>query len=177
MEPVVHTSRLASVVAWARQHSLDQYPFLSACCGIEFMASVGHGSDAARFGVALPKASPRQADLLVVVGTVTERQAPVVQRIYEQMPAPKWVIAFGACASSGGPYQNYAVVPGVDQVVPVDVYVPGCPPGPEQFGWALAQLRAQIAGSPVAQAPVCPTRPFDVDARRVVPRGPAREPR
>lgn len=144
MQLEFHTTRLDAAVAWARQHSLDQYPFLSACCGVEFMATVGHGSS--RFGFALPKASPRQADLLVVVGTVTERHAPALRRVYEQMGDPKWVIAFGACASSGGLYQNYAVVPGADQVIPVDVYVPGCPPRPEQFLGALKQLRALIDG-------------------------------
>ena len=151
MQLEIHTTRLDAVVAWARQHSVEQYPFLSACCGVEFMATVGHGSS--RFGFALPKASPRQADLLVVVGTITERQAPALRRVYEQMGDPKWVIAFGACASSGGLYQNYAVVPGADQVLPVDVYVPGCPPRPEQFLWALKELRARIGGQPAHETP------------------------
>jgi NADH-quinone oxidoreductase subunit B len=154
MQLEVHTTRLESLVAWSRQHSLDQYPFLSACCGVEFMATVGHGSS--RFGFALPKASPRQSDLLVVVGTITERQAPALRRVYEQMGDPKWVIAFGACASSGGLYQNYAVLPGADQVIPVDVYVPGCPPRPEQFLGALKQLRLQIETQGRGPLPLSP---------------------
>jgi len=155
MELEVHTTRLDALVSWARQHSLDQYPFLSACCGVEFMATVGHGSS--RFGFALPKASPRQSDLLVVVGTITERQAPALRRVYEQMGDPKWVIAFGACACSGGLYQNYAVLPGADQVIPVDVYVPGCPPRPEQFLAALKQLRLQIENQARGRPPAIPS--------------------
>ncbi len=141
----IHTTRVESLLKWVQQHALDQYPFLSSCCGLEFAAAA---APANRQAMALPKASPRQADLLVVVGTVTERQAPTLRRIYEQMGDPKWVIAFGACAATGGMYQNYAVVPGADQVVPVDVYVPGCPPRPEQFAWAVSALRSQIAGQP-----------------------------
>lgn len=155
----VHTTRLEALEAWSRQHSLDQYPFLSACCGVEFMATVGHGSS--RFGFALPKASPRQSDLLVVVGTITERQAPALRRVYEQMGDPKWVIAFGACASSGGIYQNYAVLPGADQVIPVDVYVPGCPPRPEQFLGALKLLRLQIENKNRGMPPVPLSLPAD----------------
>jgi NADH-quinone oxidoreductase subunit B len=159
MQLEVHTTRLDELVAWSRQHSLDQYPFLSACCGVEFMATVGHGSS--RFGFALPKASPRQSDLLVVVGTITERQAPALRRVYDQMGDPKWVIAFGACASTGGLYQNYAVLPGADQVIPVDVYVPGCPPRPEQFLGALKQLRLQIENQAKGMTPAGHSFPAD----------------
>lgn len=146
MQLEVHATRLEALANWVRQLSLDPYPFLSACCGIEFMAGAAGGEGGARLGVALPKASAGQADLLVVVGTLTERQAPTLRRLYDQMGDPKWVIAFGACAATGGMYQNYAVVPGVDQIVPVDVYVPGCPPRPEQFAWAIERLRARIHG-------------------------------
>lgn len=138
------TGRLADAVNWARKYSLFQYPFVTACCGMEFMALWGPRFDVARFGAEFPRFSPRQADLLMVVGTVTERQAPILKRIYEQMCEPKWVVSFGVCASSGGFYQNYSTVPGIDHVVPVDVYIPGCPPQPEQVLDALIMLQQKI---------------------------------
>ena len=140
-----HTSRFEDAVNWARKYSLFQYPFVTACCGMEFMSVAGPRYDIARFGAEFPRFSPRQADLLIVVGTVTERQAPVLRRIWEQMTEPKWVVAFGVCASSGGFYQNYSVVPGIDHIVPVDVYIPGCPPRPEAVldGLILLQERIQ----------------------------------
>jgi len=125
------TSRLADAVAWARKFSLFQYPFVTACCGMEFMSTMGPKYDIARFGAEFPRFSPRQADLLFIVGTITEKMGPVLRRIHEQMAEPKWVIAFGVCASTGGFYQNYNPMPGADQVVPVDVYIPGCPPPPQ----------------------------------------------
>ncbi len=138
------TSKLDDVVNWARKFSLFQYPFVTACCGMEFMAVYGPHYDAARFGSEIPRFSPRQADLLFVVGTVNHKLAPVLLRVYEQMAEPKWVIAFGACASSGGFYQNYAAVPGIDRIIPVDVYVPGCPPRPESLIYSIMMLQKKI---------------------------------
>ena len=131
-------------VNWARKFSLFQYPFVTACCGMEFMATAGPKYDIARFGAEFPRFSPRQADMLVVVGTITEKQGPALRRIYDQMCEPKWVIAFGVCASTGGFYQNYSTMPGCDQVIPVDVYIPGCPPRPEQVLDALMMLQERI---------------------------------
>ena len=141
----VYTGRLADAVNWARKFSLFNYPFVTACCGMEFMATAGPKYDIARFGSEFPRFSPRQADMLVVVGTITERQGPALRRIYDQMCEPKWVIAFGVCASTGGFYQNYSTMPGCDQVIPVDVYIPGCPPRPEQVLDALIMLQERVA--------------------------------
>ena len=124
------TTKKDELVGWARKFSLFPYPFVTACCAMEFMAVSSSPYDTDRFGAALPRFSPRQADLLMVVGTVTHKQAPVLYRVYEQMCEPKWVMAFGVCATSGGFYQNYAAVQGIDRIIPVDVYVPGCPPRP-----------------------------------------------
>ena len=140
-----YSTRLQDAVNWARQYSLFQYPFVTACCGMEFMAVWGPKYDIGRFGAEFPRFSPRQADLLVVVGTITERQGPILRRIWEQMCEPKWVIAFGVCASTGGFYQNYSAMPGCDQVIPVDVYIPGCPPRPEQVLDGLVLLQQKIA--------------------------------
>jgi NADH-quinone oxidoreductase subunit B len=139
------TSFLSKALGWARKYSLFQYPFVTACCGMEYMTVSCARYDLDRFGAALPRFSPRQADLLMVVGTVNCKQAPILQRIYEQMADPKWVIAFGVCASSGGFYDNYATVQGIDRIIPVDVYIPGCPPRPEQVldGIMLLQKRIQ----------------------------------
>jgi NADH-quinone oxidoreductase subunit B len=137
-------SRLADAIAWARKFSLFTYPFVTACCGMEYMAVAGPKHDIARFGAEFPRFSPRQADLLFIVGTVTEKMGPVLHRIYAQMAEPKWVVAFGVCASTGGFYQNYNTMPGADQVVPVDVYIPGCPPRPEQVLDALILLQGRI---------------------------------
>ena len=139
------TTRLDALLGWARKYSLVAYPFVTACCGMEFMALWGGRYDVARFGAEAPRFSPRQADLLWVVGTISQRQAPVLKRIYEQMMNPKWVIAFGTCAGSGGFYDNYATVPGIDKVVPCDVYIPGCPPRPEQALDGLMLLQDKIA--------------------------------
>ena len=135
---------LQDAVNWAQKYSLFTYPFATACCAMEFMSTMGSRYDIARFGAEFPRFSPRQADLLIVIGTITERQAPVLRRIYDQMPDPKWVMAFGVCASTGGFYQNYTVMPGADQVIPVDVYVPGCPPRPEQVLDGLMALQNRI---------------------------------
>jgi NADH-quinone oxidoreductase subunit B len=141
----IYNSTVQAAVNWARKFSLFQYPFVTACCGMEFMSTAAPKYDLARFGAEFPRFSPRQADLLIIVGTITERQAPALRRIYDQMCEPKWVVAFGVCASTGGFYQNYSTVPGADQIIPVDVYIPGCPPRPEQVldGLILLQERIQ----------------------------------
>ena len=133
-----------NVVNWGRHNSLWPYPFGTACCGIEVMGVMSNTHDASRFGAELVRFSPRQADLLIVAGTITYKMAPVLKRIYDQMLEPKWVIAFGVCASTGGFYQNYTSVPGADQIIPVDVYIPGCPPRPEQVLDALVLLQERI---------------------------------
>ena len=135
------TTRLADVLAWAQKYSLFMYPFVTACCG---MAVSSPRYDFSRFGSEAPRFSPRQSDLLWVVGTITQRQAPILKRIYEQMAEPKWVLAFGTCASCGGFYDNYACVAGVDKVIPCDVYVPGCPPRPEAVLDGLMLLQDKI---------------------------------
>ena len=118
-------------INWCRKHSLWPLPFATACCGIEFMATAASRYDIARFGSERPSFSPRQADVLIVAGRVVVKMLPVLQRVYLQMAEPKWVVSMGACASSGGVFDTYAVVQGIDQFVPVDVYLPGCPPRPE----------------------------------------------
>ena len=137
-------TKLDAAIGWCRKYSLFAYPFVTACCGMEFMSVSCAHYDTDRFGAALPRFTPRQADLLWVVGTITHKQAPVLLRVYEQMTDPKWVIAFGACASSGGFYDNYATVSGVDKIVPVDMYIPGCPPRPETILDALMTLQRDI---------------------------------
>ena len=139
------TTKVDALLGWARKWSLFSYPFVTACCGMEFMALTGPRFDVARFGAEAPRFSPRQADLLWVVGTISQRQAPVLRRIYEQMMEPKWVLAFGTCASSGGFYDNYTTLAGVDKVIPCDVYVPGCPPRPEAVIDGLMLLQDKIA--------------------------------
>jgi NADH-quinone oxidoreductase subunit B len=141
------TTRLDALLGWARKYSLFAYPFVTACCGMEFMALTSPRFDIARFGAEAPRFSPRQADLLWVVGTISQRQAPVLRRIYEQMMEPKYVLAFGTCASCGGFYDNYATIPGIDKVIPVDVYVPGCPPRPEAVIDGLNLLMEKIGNN------------------------------
>jgi len=138
------TTKLNSVINWARKYSFFQYPFVTACCGMEFMSTWSSHYDIARFGAEFPRFSPRQADLLMVVGTINHKIAPILRRVYEQMCEPKWVIAFGVCASSGGFYQNYAVVQGIDQIIPVDVYISGCPPRPEAVLDAIVKLQEKV---------------------------------
>jgi NADH-quinone oxidoreductase subunit B len=126
---------------WSRKYSLWMFQFGLACCSVELIAAAGPRYDMMRFGIIPFPASPRQADLMVVAGTVTDKMAPVIKRLYDQMSEPKWVIAMGICASAGGPFNNYAIVQGVDKLIPVDVYVPGCPPRPEALLYALDKLR------------------------------------
>lgn len=121
------------VIGLARKHSLWPLPFATSCCGIEYMATMGSNYDISRFGSERPSFSPRQADILMVMGTIAKKMGPVVKQVYEQMAEPRWVIAVGACASSGGIFDTYSVLQGIDRIVPVDVYVPGCPPRPEQI--------------------------------------------
>jgi NADH-quinone oxidoreductase subunit B len=127
------TTQLQRVINWSRRSAVWPMPFATACCGIELMATASSRFDLARFGAEVMRFSPRQADLLIVAGRVAVKMLPVLQRIYIQMTEPKWVISMGACASTGGVFDTYAVVQGVDQFIPVDVYVPGCPPRPEQL--------------------------------------------
>ncbi len=141
---VAVTTRFSDLLQWARKWSLFQYPFVTACCGMEFMATAAPRYDIARFGAEAPRFSPRQSDVLWVVGTISQRQGPVVRRIWSQMADPKWVIAFGTCAACGGFYDNYTTIPGVDKVIPVDVYIPGCPPRPEAVLDALMLLQEKI---------------------------------
>jgi len=142
----VALTQLDKAIGWARKYSLFPYPFATACCAMEYMALSMTPYDIDRFGALLPRFSPRQADLLMVIGTVTCRQAPILKRVYEQMGEPKWVMAFGACASTGGFYDNYTTVAGIDRIIPVDVYVPGCPPRPENVIDALMALQNKIQG-------------------------------
>jgi len=138
------TTRVDKVVAWARKYSIFPYPFVTACCGMEYMAvSAGH-YDLDRFGAAFPRFTPRQADLLMVVGTISHKMAPILKRVYEQMTEPKWVMAFGACTCTGGFYDNYATVQGIDTIIPVDIYVPGCPPRPEAVINGIMMLQEKI---------------------------------
>lgn len=131
--PGFFATTLDKAVGLARKNSLWPLPFATSCCGIEFMATMGATYDLGRFGAERLSFSPRQADLLMVMGTIAKKMAPVVQQVYEQMAEPRWVMAVGACASSGGIFDTYSVLQGIDKVVPVDVYVPGCPPRPEQI--------------------------------------------
>ena len=134
------TGTLEAVVKWAREKSVFPATFGLACCAIEMMATGGPHYDLARYGMEVFRASPRQADLMIVAGRVSQKMAPVLRQIYDQMMEPKWVISMGVCASSGGMFNNYAIVQGVDQVVPVDVYAPGCPPGPETLMHSILTL-------------------------------------
>ena len=140
----VWTTRVDAIVNWCRKNSLWPMPFGTACCAIELMATLASRFDLARFGAEAIRFSPRQSDLMIVGGRVAVKMMPVLQKIYEQMPEPKWVIAMGACASTGGVFDNYAVIQGVDQFIPVDVYVPGCPPRPEALIDGVIRIQKMI---------------------------------
>jgi NADH-quinone oxidoreductase subunit B len=151
IEGDVIVSRLDAVINWIRTNSMWPMPMGLACCAIELMGVAASRFDIARFGAEVMRFSPRQADCMIVSGTVTYKMAPQVRRIYDQMPAPKWVIAMGACASSGGMYRSYATLQGVDRILPVDVYVSGCPPRPEALLDALIALQAKVRREPAAR--------------------------
>jgi NADH-quinone oxidoreductase subunit B len=142
--PGVIAVRLDLAVRWARTRSMFPLIFGLACCAVEWMATGASHNDLDRFGMLANRASPRQADLMIVAGRVSQKMAPVVRHLYDQMPEPKWVIAMGACASTGGMFNNYAIVQGVDEVVPIDVYVPGCPPGPQSLMHGILTLHDLI---------------------------------
>ena len=148
------TGKLEDLVKWARMRSLMPATFGLACCAIEMMAAGGAHYDLARYGMEVFRASPRQADLMIVAGRVSQKMAPVIRQVYDQMPNPKWVISMGACASSGGMFNNYAIVQGCDHIVPVDVYLPGCPPRPDMLIDAMFKLRK----GDVAHYPIGPDR-------------------
>ena len=138
------TTRIKDFVAWSRKNSLWPMPFGTACCAIELMATLSARYDLARFGAEAIKFSPRQSDLMIVAGRISIKMMPILIKIYEQMPEPEWVISMGACASSGGVFDTYTLVQGIDQFIPVDVYVPGCPPRPEGLINAVMKIQDQI---------------------------------
>lgn len=142
-------TKLDQVIGLARANSLWPLPFATSCCGIEFMATMGAHYDLARFGAERPSFSPRQADMLLVMGTIAKKMAPVLRQVYIQMAEPRWVIAVGACASSGGIFDTYSVLQGIDEVIPVDVYVPGCPPRPEAILDGVIRLQEIVKNEPL----------------------------
>ena len=144
-------ANLNKVKNWAQTRSMFPVTFGLACCAIEMMATGAGHNDLARFGMEVFRASPRQADLMVVPGRVSQKMAPVLRQVYDQMPDPKWVISMGACASSGGMFNNYAIVQGVNQIVPVDIYIPGCPPGPQSLMHGILTLHDKIMSGELAR--------------------------
>ena len=147
----VVTTKLEDAVNWARTNSMWPMLFGLACCAIEMMAAQASSYDLSRFGMELNRASPRQSDLMIVAGRVSRKMAPVVRQVYDQMPGPKWVIAMGVCASSGGMFNNYAIVQGGDHIVPVDIYVPGCPPRPDMLIDGMFKLREMVLKDPMGK--------------------------
>ena len=144
LDDAVVTTKIDAVIDWGREASLWPFVFGTACCAIEFMSTAASRYDISRFGAEVLRFSPRHADLLVVAGTVSYKQAPILKQIYDQMPEPKWVIAVGACASTGGFYDNYTTLQGIDEIIPVDVYVAGCPPRPEAIIDAVLDIQRQL---------------------------------
>jgi NADH-quinone oxidoreductase subunit B len=138
------TTRLRQAVNWGRKYSLWPLPFGTACCAIEFMSTVSSYNDISRFGAELVRFSPRQSDMMIVAGTISYKMAPVLKTVYSQMCEPKWVISMGVCACSGGFYKNYGTLQGIDKIIPVDVYVAGCPPTPENLLYGLVQLQKKV---------------------------------
>ncbi|MFK5882236.1 MAG: NADH-quinone oxidoreductase subunit NuoB [Sulfurospirillum sp.] len=137
----VITTKLDHAISWARESSMWPYIFGTACCAIEFMSVASSKFDISRFGAEVVRFSPRQADLMIIAGTISNKQAPILKRIYDQMTEPKWVMSAGACACSGGFYDNYTTLQGVDEIIPVDIYISGCPPRPEAFLDGLMQIQ------------------------------------
>ena len=148
IEIPVLTTTVDKLVGWARRSAIWPVAFGLACCAVEMMQASMPRYDISRFGAEVFRGSPRQADLMIVAGRLSRKMAPALRRVYDQMPEPKWVISMGACASVGGVFDNYAIVQGVDQVVPVDVFVPGCPPRPESLIYGIIQLQRKMARTP-----------------------------
>lgn len=163
------TTRLDSLINWARANSLWPMPFGTACCAIEFMATAAGRFDLARFGMERMAFSPRQADVFICAGRVPFKLATVLRRVYDQMPQPKWVISMGACASSGGVFDNYSMVQGIDTIVPVDVYVPGCPPRPEGLLYGILLLQKKVRGETLADPAIRQEQLLDRTALRLPP--------
>ncbi len=138
------TSKIDDALGWARKFSIFQYPFVTACCGMEYMSTAAGHYDIDRFGAGFPRFSPRQSDVLFVVGTISHKMAPVLKKVHDQMCEPKWVVAFGVCTCTGGFYDNYSTVMGIDTIIPVDIYIPGCPPRPENVIDGLMKLQDKI---------------------------------
>ena len=163
--PDVVTVKLDALVNWARKSSLWPATFGLACCAIEMINTAASSrNDLARFGAETFRASPRQSDVMIVSGRVSRKMAPVLRRVYDQMPEPKWVISMGACATSGGVFDNYAIVQGVDKIVPVDVYIPGCPPRPEMLVHAIIMLQEKIMNESLKDRPDT----FDAESRESI---------
>ena len=165
----VLTGRVEDLVQWARKSSMWPATFGLACCALEMMAAGGAHYDLSRFGMEVFRASPRQADLMIVAGRVSHKMAPVLRQIYDQMMEPKWVLSMGVCASSGGMFNNYAVVQGVDHVVPVDMYLPGCPPRPEMLIDAILKLHDQVQSTKLGANRIAQIADLETEALRALP--------